>query len=279
MATLDLDVYTSPMREVEGGGLFSPTTSTLILGPTEAVLVDAQYMESDVAELARRIDASGRALTTIYITHAHADHYFGLEWLLRRYPAARAVALPSVVAATEAGHAAARRQWRHWFGGQALDPDVVPEPLAGTELRVDGEPLRAIEVGQGDIAPSTVLHVPALAAVVAGDVAYHGINPFLAASTPDEWPLWIASLDQIAALRPRVVVAGHKRPELADDDVATIVGGTRAYLADFIAGYRECANSRELVSYLRDRYPDHSNPSALVLSAVTAFKHKERTPA
>jgi hypothetical protein len=67
--------------------------------------------------------------------------------------------------------------------------------------------------------------------------------------------------------------------ELPDDDVSAIVGGTRGYLADFITGYRECANSRELVSYLRDRYPDHGNPSALVLSAVTAFKRKERTPA
>jgi hypothetical protein len=36
---------------------------------------------------------------------------------------------------------------------------------------------------------------------------------------------------------------------------------------------------RELVGYLRDRYPDYGNPSALVLSAVTAFTRKERTPA
>ena len=98
MTELTLDVYTSPMRDISTGGQFSPTTSTLLTGPTEAVLVDAQYMEGDVAELARRIESSGRTLTTIYITHAHADHYFGLEWLLDRFPTARAVALPAVVA-------------------------------------------------------------------------------------------------------------------------------------------------------------------------------------
>lgn len=71
MTELTLDVYTSPMRDISTGGQFSPTTSTLLTGPTEAVLVDAQYMEGDVAELARRIESSGRTLTTIYITHAH----------------------------------------------------------------------------------------------------------------------------------------------------------------------------------------------------------------
>lgn len=120
MTELTLDVYTSPMRDISTGGQFSPTTSTLLTGPTEAVLVDAQYMEGDVAELARRIESSGRTLTTIYITHAHADHYFGLEWLLDRFPTARAVALPAVVADIEATNDAARTQWRDWFSGQAL---------------------------------------------------------------------------------------------------------------------------------------------------------------
>jgi len=86
MADLNLNVYTSPMRELPNGGQFSPTTSTLLTGPSEAVLVDAQYMESDVAELVRRIEASGRTLTTIYITHAHADHYFGLAVTRRPAP-------------------------------------------------------------------------------------------------------------------------------------------------------------------------------------------------
>ena len=117
MTDLTLDVYTGPMRDLRNGGQFSPTTSTLLTGPTEAVLVDTQYMDSDVANIARRIVASGRRLTTIYVTHAHADHYFGLEWLLDRFPSARAVALPAVVAEIEAGNEAARAQWREFFGG------------------------------------------------------------------------------------------------------------------------------------------------------------------
>jgi len=276
MADLHLDVYTSPMRDVTTGGQFSPTTSTLLTGPTEAVLVDTQYMESDVAELARRIEASGRTLTTIYITHAHADHYFGLEWLLDRFPRSRAVALPSVVDAIETTNETSRAQWRDLFGGQALDNTAVPESLDGAKIVIDGEPLHAIAVGQADIPNNTVLHVPSIGAVIAGDVIYNGINPFLATSGPTEWPQWIASIDRVAALNPRLVVAGHKRPDLPDDDIAATIDATRDYIRHFIHELEDSADSRDLVARMQRRFPENGNPSALVLSAVVALKRKRQ---
>ena len=141
MTDLRLDVYTGPMRDLSNGGQFSPTTATLVLGPTEAVLVDTQYMEADVAELARRITMSGRTLTAIYVTHAHADHYFGLERLLDQFPHARPLALPAVVAGIAAGNETARSEWAERFGGEALDNTAVPEPLDGDTITVDGQPL------------------------------------------------------------------------------------------------------------------------------------------
>jgi glyoxylase-like metal-dependent hydrolase (beta-lactamase superfamily II) len=275
-AGLDLDVYTSPMRALGNGGQFSPTTSTLLTGPTEAVLVDTQYMESDVAEVARRIEASGRTLTTIYITHAHADHYFGLERLLGRFPQARAVALPSVVADIAAGHEAARAQWREMFGGEALDDTVLPEPLDGTVMTIDGEPLHAVAVGQADIPNNTVLHAPSIGAVIAGDVVYNGINPFLASTGPSEWPAWIASIDTIAGLNPTIVVAGHKRAELPDDDLVATIDATRDYIRHFSDELIHASDTRDLVARMQRHYPDHGNPSALILSAVLAFKRERR---
>jgi glyoxylase-like metal-dependent hydrolase (beta-lactamase superfamily II) len=274
MTELQLDVYTSPMRDLSNGGQFSPTTATLVIGPTEAVLVDTQYMETDVAELARRITKSGRRLTAIYVTHAHADHYFGLERLLDQFPTARPVALPAVAADIDAGHEDSRAQWAERFGGEALDNTVVPEPLEGGTVTVDGELLRAVNVGQADIANNTVVHIPSLDAVIAGDVIYNGINPFLAASGPDEWRSWIASVAKVAALQPRIVIAGHKRPELPDDDLRASLDATRDYIHDFIEELELSGDSRDLVARMQRRYPDHGNPSALILSAVTAFRRR-----
>jgi glyoxylase-like metal-dependent hydrolase (beta-lactamase superfamily II) len=272
---LQLDVYTSPMRELSNGGQFSPTTATLVLSPTEAVLVDTQFMEFDVAELALRITTSGRTLTAIYVTHAHADHYFGLERLLDQFPDARPLALPAVAAAIAAGHDTARSEWAERFDGEALDNTVVPEPLDGDIITIDGQTLHAINVGQADIANNTILHIPALDAVITGDVIYNGINPFLAASGPEEWRSWIASIAKVADLQPRIVIAGHKRPELPDDDLTATLNATRDYIRDFIDELELSPDSRDLVARMQRRSPDHGNPSALILSAVTAFRRRK----
>ncbi|MEH0421229.1 MBL fold metallo-hydrolase [Streptomyces sp. B21-083] len=274
---LTLDVYTSPLVKLPEavGGWFSPTTSTLVYGPTEVVLVDSQYLADDVAELARRIEESGRTLTTIYVTHAHADHYFGIEWLLERFPQARAVALPSVVAEIKATNEAQRTTWRQWFGDKALDNTVIPEPLDGDTILLDGEELKVIEIGQADIAPATIVWVPSLRAVMAGDAIYNGVNPFLAASGPAEWTKWIESIEKIAALEPEIVVAGHKNPEAPDDDLAATVIHTRDYIRAFTEELDASTDSRDLVTRMRARYPHNLNPSALVLSSMTAWKRKK----
>lgn len=274
MTTLRLDVYTGPLRQLDNGGQFSPTTSTLVAGPSESVLVDTQFMADDVDEVIGRIEASGTRLTAIYVTHAHADHYFGLERLLERFPDARPLAAPVVAEEIARDNDANRASWAEMFSGTALDNTALPDPLESSTITVDGEALDAIVVGQADIPNNTVLHIPSIAAVVAGDVIYNGINPFLAASDADGWRGWLESIAKVAALRPRIVVAGHKRPELPDDDIAASVGATEAYIRDFMTEVELADGARDLVARMQARYPDNGNPSALILSAVTALKRQ-----
>jgi glyoxylase-like metal-dependent hydrolase (beta-lactamase superfamily II) len=258
-------------------GTFSPTTSTLITGDTQAVLVDTQYREPDVLEVIRRVEASGKTLTTIFITHGHFDHYFGLEMLLAHFPYARAVATPSVAAYIAGNDSAERKSAAAFFGGQALDSTVVPQPLDTDILRLDDDAFRVIHLEQADISPASIVHIPAIGAVIAGDAIYNGVNPFLAASGPADWPKWVASVDRIAALNPTTVIAGHKQPARGDE--AGCIGETRDYLEKFIDFFGTSSDSRELVRRMKELYPDHFNPSALVMSAVTAFKQKKRQEA
>jgi glyoxylase-like metal-dependent hydrolase (beta-lactamase superfamily II) len=277
MTDIALDVYTCESFEMPNGGTFSPTTSTLITGATQAILVDTQYRESDVREVIRRIEASGKTLTTIFITHGHFDHYFGLELLLAQFPHARAVATPAVAAYIAGNHSAERNFATSLFGTQALDSTVVPQPLDSDTLQLDDVLLPVIDLVQADIAPTSIVHIPSIGAVIAGDAIYNGVNPFLAASGPAEWPKWVASVDRIAALNPTTVIAGHKSPARADE--AGCIGETRDYLTKFIEFFGTSADSRELVRRMQELYPDHVNPSALVMSAVTAFKRKKHQDA
>jgi glyoxylase-like metal-dependent hydrolase (beta-lactamase superfamily II) len=265
-------VFTSPFLNFETArGTFSPTTSTLVVGSTEAVLIDAQHMHSDVAALGDLIEQTGKRLTTIYVTHGHADHWYGVGDLLARFPAARAVAIPGVVDYIKESAEETAQQWSALFGERVADPTVIPDVLDGSDIELDGAELRIIEVGQGDIAPSTVVHVPAIDAVVTGDVVYNQIHAMLGLSGPDEWERWIQSVDTIEKLSPKMVVAGHKRPESSDAEVTRMLDQTRSYISDFADGARTAGSAEELIERMTSKYPDFGNPWTLRFSAKSWF--------
>src|SRR6202049_2204363 len=74
-----------------------PTSATLIFGQRDAVLVDAFLTIEQAATLVEWVAASGKNLTTIYLTHGHGDHFFGIGAVLNLFSKARAVATPDVV--------------------------------------------------------------------------------------------------------------------------------------------------------------------------------------
>ena len=93
-------------------------------------------------------------------------------------------------------------------------------------------------------------------------------------SGPDEWTAWMASLDAIAELRPRIVVAGHKRPE-ADDEASRVLDTSRAYIADFAEVSRSAQSVEEIVNVMQSKYPEHGNRTTLLYSADTAFNARK----
>jgi glyoxylase-like metal-dependent hydrolase (beta-lactamase superfamily II) len=272
---LGLAVFTSNEQKFGDGQTFSPTTSSLITGDKTAVLVDAGYIKSEVAALGDFIAASGKQLTTIYVTHPHADHYFGIGELLERFPRARAVALPEVVEAIHAAHERSTKIWESWFGAAVSSPTVLPQPLDAEAIDLEGQQLRLINIGQGDVAPSTVVHVPALDAAIAGDVVYNQIHPFLATTGPKQWGEWVDSIDRIERLAPRVVVAGHKKPDASDEDLNSLISGTRSYIRDFTETVGAGATTAEIVARMTEKYPHYGNLTTLHMAAAAAGRQPD----
>ncbi|GAA3833637.1 MBL fold metallo-hydrolase [Streptomyces chiangmaiensis] len=66
--------------------MWSPVTAKLITGERNAVLIDALMT---VSRLADWVAANGKSLTTVFLTHGHGDHWFGLDTLLERFPHVR----------------------------------------------------------------------------------------------------------------------------------------------------------------------------------------------
>ncbi|WP_405164552.1 MBL fold metallo-hydrolase [Nocardia sp. NBC_01499] len=275
-STLVADVFLTPPIPVETGipgvsSIWSPMTSTLISGARDAVLVDAFLTEDQARDLGDWIEASGKNLTTIYLTHGHGDHFFGMTPLLKRFPGARAVATPGTIAhmRQELEPEFFQAFWGARFPGQIPGDLQVAEPLTGGVIDLEGHELRAVEAGHSDTYDTTFLHVPAIDLVVAGDIVYNGVHQFLAETDKSKRRQWITAIDQIEALHPTRVVAGHKASGAEDSPAA--MAATRAYLTDFDHFLETTSGPAELIDAMLERYPDHVNPNALKLSVRTIF--------
>ncbi len=246
---------------------FSPISSTLIYGQRDAVLVDTFMTVDQNDVLADWIKGSGKNLTAIYITHGHGDHWFGIGALLERFPGARAVASPRVVdMMKEQSPEVLKSWWQARLPGQIPERLVIAEQLGDNVLKLEGQELVAIEVGHTDTHDTTVLHVPAIGLVVAGDAAYNGVHQLLAESNPQKRREWIAALDKIEALKPRAVIAGHKRP--GNEDSPRILEETRQYIRDFDELANTARTALELYDQMLKRHPLRMNVNALWTSAL-----------
>jgi glyoxylase-like metal-dependent hydrolase (beta-lactamase superfamily II) len=270
-AALQLMVFTGETHTFEdGSGTFSPTTSTLIMGARDIVLVDAQHITTDVAKLGDLIESTGRRLRTIFVTHGHADHWYGIQSLSQRFPGVQAVATRGVVDWIKASRERAQQQWKRMFGARAVEANIIPDPLESS-INLEGHTLNIVELGQGDIAPSTALHAPGLDAVVPGDVVYNKIHMMLGLTSSSEWQNWLSSIDIIERLSPKVLIAGHKQPNSSDRDVARILRDSRSYIQTFAKEAPRAESADHLIQAMRARFPDFGNLWTLEFSAKQYF--------
>jgi glyoxylase-like metal-dependent hydrolase (beta-lactamase superfamily II) len=260
--TLGVNVFTAPGKTMVGERPrpfgeafgFDPITSTLIFGEYDAVLVDAMLTVAEANALADWVALHNRNLETIYITHAHFDHFYGLGILLDRFPGARAIATPKTVEAMQSSFTPpVERLARRCFPGQVPTNLVAPQPYQHGTFTLEGQELRIIEQGHTDSADTTSLYVPSIGLVVAGDVVYNQCRMYVGDTTPESRKNWIAALDRLAALNPVMVVAGHKKPGAPDSPSA--IQETRRYLEDFDRVQKAAKSDQELFNKMTELYP------------------------
>jgi glyoxylase-like metal-dependent hydrolase (beta-lactamase superfamily II) len=246
----------------------SPISSTLIFGERDAVLVDPPLTGGQIAQVAEGVARSGKRLAFVYVTHGHPDHWFGTAALLERFGDA-----DSVVYATEGTIRQMREQLEGKEEGFAKSFPQVPEntpvlavPVPADGFRLDGQVLRAVETGHTDTDDSSVLHVPSIGLVVAGDVVYNGVHQMMLEGGDGGLQAWIDGIDRVAELEPRHVVAGHKNKDLPDDP--RILDETRHYLRDVIRLLAEKPTPLEFFDEMMKLHGDRLNPGPLWYSGL-----------
>jgi len=243
-------------------------SSVLIEGRREAILVDAQFAARDARALVEKIRASGKQLTTIYISHGDPDYYFGLATLQDAFPQARIVATAQTVAHIEQTQAGKLAYWGPKMGADVPARIIVPQVLEGDALQLEGQRLPLIGL-DGPTPDRTVLWVPTLRAIVGGIPVVAGEHVWMAdTQTPQSHADWLQMLQQLQALKPKVVVPGHYAPGTALD------AGALRFTADYIRAFDvetgKAEDSAALVKAMRARYPRLEGVASLELSAKVA---------
>jgi glyoxylase-like metal-dependent hydrolase (beta-lactamase superfamily II) len=253
----------------------SPIASTLIYGDRDAVLVDPPMTYEQVQRVGDWIERSGKHLVAVYATHGHGDHWFGTDLLLQRFPDAVPYATNGTIAMMhQQGTVGRAEMWDVDFPGQIPPSPVNYRTVPANGIELEGNELLAVEVGHTDTDDTTVLHVPSIGLVVAGDVAYNGVHQYLLESAHGGIESWLVALDEVAALRPRAVVAGHKNVDLPDDPA--IIEQTREYLLNARRLLDEKPSPREYFDEMVALYPNRLNTGPVWYTAVSLLSEPAR---
>ena len=119
--------------------------------------------------------------------------------------------------------------------------------------------------------------IPSIRTVVVGDIAFRGVHPWTAESNADARKAWIKTLDEIAALKPDTVVAGHKDPK-HKDDVAGLKQ-TRDYLEAFDQAVASSKTAAEVQDKMKKKFGDLQLDVILQFGAAAQFPPAAPAPA
>jgi glyoxylase-like metal-dependent hydrolase (beta-lactamase superfamily II) len=245
---------------------WSPLSSTLIFGAQDALLVDPPFTRAQIQNVGDWVERSGRRLAYIYTTHGHGDHWFGTGELARRFPGVTVYATEGTIEVMRRQAGPSREQlFDRIFPGQIPETPVLAEPIPARGFLLEGNLVVAVETGHTDTDKTSVLHVPSIGLVVAGDVAYNGVHQYILEGGGGGLHEWLRALDRVAGLHPRAVVAGHKNKNRPDDPA--ILHETRQYLQDVIRLLDDKPTAREFYDQMTGLYPDRLNPGVVWLGA------------
>ncbi|MEE4820682.1 MBL fold metallo-hydrolase [Pseudomonas alliivorans] len=256
---LKIDVYNPAEKAI------FPVSSELITGQHDAVLIDAQFQRNDAEALVQKIKASGKKLTTVYISHSDPDYYFGLDVIQAAFPEAKIVASEPTVKAIKASMQGKLAYWGPILKDNAPARLVLPEVLKGDHLTLEGQPLE-IKGLQGSAPQRSYVWIPSLKAVVGGVVVSSGIHVWIAdTQTPTSRQDWLATLKGIEALKPVTVIPGHYLGEVPEETKA--VTFTADYLKSFDEHAAKAKDAAALIDAMKKAWPQLAEPSSLELSA------------
>jgi glyoxylase-like metal-dependent hydrolase (beta-lactamase superfamily II) len=239
--------------------------AVLVTGKSDAVLVDTGFTRADALRIAAMVLDSRKTLKTIYISQADPDFYFGIAILKTYFPEARVVATAPTVKKIEATLPAKLKVWSPRMGANAPTGVPLPEVLTGNTITLEDQILEIRGLGDR-LAHRSYVWIPSLKAVVGGVNVFAGLHVWTAdTQSAEDRGAWLNKLDEITALQPAVIIAGHAARGQPQE--VSQVAYTRAYLQRFETELQQAPDSAALIRAMKAAYPTAGLGVALEIGA------------
>ena len=241
------------VKVYNAGGASFNVNSTLVYGEKEAMVIDAGFTRADALRIAANVLDSGKQLTTIYVSQADPDYYFGVETLKEVFPQADVVTTPAVLEKLQSKLAGKVAFWGPKMGANAPRKPVVPRALVGNTLTLEGQTIE-IRGTQGPLAHRPYAWIPSIKAIVGNIGVFGNMHVWTADTQPPALrAAWVAQLDEMAALKPGLVIPGHMQAGTAVD--ASAIRFTKDYLQTFEKNLATNTTSATLIGAMKQSYP------------------------
>lgn len=229
--------------------------SVIVTGKTDAVLLDAQWTLSNAHRVIAEILETGKDLKTIYLTHAHPDHYFGAGTIAEAFPQARVVAVPSEAEVINKQFFGKIEVWEGVIGAHNVCRKAVEvESLEEDYLELEGQRLEIMSKVMGDMRYNTMVWIPSIKTLYASDVLFNQAHPFTCELTAKERKEWMNEVDKIENMGAEVIIPGHQKLGMQFD--RSSLDFTREYL---VATEEELARTDDVAGFyyaMAERFPE-----------------------
>jgi glyoxylase-like metal-dependent hydrolase (beta-lactamase superfamily II) len=228
--------------------------SVIIEGAREVMLVDAQLTKTSAEKVLQQIEETKKPLSTIYLTHAHADHFLGLEVFKEAYPGVRIIATSAVVDRINIVYQEKIDKWKKILGTGATSHAVAIEKFDGNFIEFESSKIEVLKNIQGDTDENTMLWIPGQGILIAGDVLFNDMHVYTAETDSKARGKWLNSLQRIRELKPSLVIPGHSKVG-APLDASTALDFTENYLLVFEEELKKAKDPDSFINTMKERFP------------------------
>ncbi|MDR1679306.1 MAG: MBL fold metallo-hydrolase [Prevotellaceae bacterium] len=241
-------------------------TSVLLEGKNEAVLIDAQFSKEDAQRVVDIIKATGKELTTIFISYSDPDYYFGLDHIAKQFPKAKIYATAQTAYLINATKDEKTAIWSPQLGNNAPEKIIVPTAINDDHFMFEDKRIEIKKIVNDE--QHSFLWIPTARTILGGIYLCDAEHLWVADSpTKEDRAKWIAGLDVMEKLNPDYAIPAHFTAKKENLKGNASILFTKHYLTALEKALDSSTNSAEVIQKMKTLYPNLAGVSNLEMTA------------